>query len=115
MTDEGVRCPHIKKSKNLILTNLGGGISITVDIEVVPLCMHSVFAHAITRSNYTKHRFYRDRHKFSYQVHFALCICFRNYTNKIARGQVIVRYFTGLETVRLSIRVYVLTVPGSRV
>ena len=34
------------------------------------------------------------------------------FVSQIARGQVIVRYFTGLETVRLSIRVYVLTVPG---
>ena len=39
--------------KRLILTNSGGGISINVDIEVVL----SVFL-----LNYTRHRFYGDRH-----------------------------------------------------
>ena len=40
--------------KRLILTNLGGGISINVDIEAVPPCSCS--------RNYTKHRFYGDIH-----------------------------------------------------
>ena len=52
-----------KKSKNLILRNLRGGISITVDIEVVlSVSLLRVFAHAITRSNDTRHRFYGDRY-----------------------------------------------------
>ena len=45
--------------KRLILTNSGGGISINVDIEVVPPCICRVYLH---QSNYTQHRFYGDIH-----------------------------------------------------
>ena len=38
--------PHLKKSKNLILRNSGCGISMNVDIEVVPFVY---FAKTITR------------------------------------------------------------------
>ena len=41
--------------KRLILTNSRGGISINVDIEVVPLCNFA-------KANYTQHRFYGDIH-----------------------------------------------------
>ena len=57
--------------KRLILTNLRAGISITVDIEVVPPCICRVsmlvyllsqLHQAMTRSHYTQHRFYGDIH-----------------------------------------------------
>ena len=82
--------------KNLILRNLGGGISIIVDIEVVP----SVY---LLRQLHEASLLWRRIYVFQSSAFLF---------HKIARGQVIVRYFTGLETVRLSIRVYVLTVPG---
>ena len=76
--------------KRLILTNLSGGITQNVDIEVVP-------------SVYLLSQLHQAsllwRHTYSFPNH----------------GQVRVRYLLGLETVRLSIRDYVLTVPGSKV
>ena len=45
--------------KRLILKNSGGGISINVDIEVVPPC---ILQNVFTRSHYTQHRFYGDVH-----------------------------------------------------
>ena len=56
--------------KRLILTNSGGGISINVDIEVMRLAS------------------LLWRHKYSFWGHV-------HFVSQIARGQVIVRYFTG--------------------
>ena len=52
--------------KNLILRNLGGGISIIVDIEVVP----SVFL-----LNDTRHRFYGDVYMFPIKCIFVSQNC----------------------------------------
>ena len=70
--------------KRLILRNSRGGISINVDIEVVPLCICRVsmlvyllsqLHQAMTRSNYTKHRFYGDIHIVFQSSAFTQCIC----------------------------------------
>ena len=69
--------------KRLILTNSEGGISINVDIEVVPPCICRVY---LLTQLHEASLLWRHTYSFWGQVHFV---------SQIALGQVIVRYFTG--------------------